>query len=70
MLLTLKNRPFPCRIFDSEGTELNRVVEANLETGEVEQYVYSEGKPVIENGAVKRIRSFHPAPLRIERKAT
>ena len=71
MILFVEARPCPCRVFDANGVELNYVTFCNTETGEVEQFEYKEGEPVVsedeQTGELRlnRVRAFHPSPLRI-----
>ena len=59
MLLTIATHA-PCRVFDADGVELEYVVWANTETGEVEHLVRGSmgmGRPP------RRETLFHKAPL-------
>lgn len=55
------------RIFDAVGNEIQKVIQADRWTGEVEQYVLDEqDRLVVEGNEIRRQRVTYPAPLRAE----
>ena len=70
MIINLETREGPCKIYDANGVEIERVIEADTNTGKVLQYLHpyirSTGDGTSTEYVSAKVYAYYPFPLRVE----